>query len=67
MLGQLELANLLGGNRRSDKDSTDLNIALPSLHARGHSSPNQNDKFESDSNSEDLTALTLRYSKIILS
>ena len=66
MLGQLELSNLLGGNRRSGMESTDGNMASPSLHARGHSSPNQNGKFERDSNSDDLATLTLRYSQLIL-
>ena len=67
MLGQLELSNLLEGNRRSGMDSTDVNMASPALHARGHSSPNQNNNFGRDSSSDDLTELTLRYSQLIVS
>ena len=60
MLDELGLTNLLEDNRRSDMDPTDAIFASPALHARGHSSPNQNNEFTSDSNSNDIAELTLR-------
>ena len=61
MLGELELENLLGGNRRSDMSSRDANLAFPALHARGHSSPNDYGKLSSASSSNDIDELTSRY------
>ena len=55
MLGELELANLLEGNRRADVGSS------PALHARGHSSPTNNDMNRGRQTPDDLTELTLRY------
>ena len=60
MLGELELANLLEGNRRVDIDSSsNKGFASPALHARGHSSPNQDINYGSHG-TDDLTELTLR-------
>ena len=56
MLGELELANLLDGNRRSDMPGR--GNRLPATHARGHSSPNQDG---SGSSSDNLAYLTSRY------
>ena len=56
MLGELELANLLDSNRRSDMPGR--GNRLPATHARGHSSPNQDG---SGSSSDNLAYLTSRY------
>ena len=54
MLGELELANLLDSNRRSDMPGR--GNRLPATHARGHSSPNQDG---SGSSSDNLAYLTV--------
>ena len=67
MLGELELTNLLEGNRRSDVNPTDVDFApSPALHARGHSSPNHNDMNSGRQRTDDLTELTLRFVYISL-
>ena len=61
MLGELELANLLDSNRRSDVNPNDVDFtSSPALHARGHSSPNHNDMNSGRHRKDDLTELTLR-------
>ena len=60
MLGELELASLLEGNRRSDGDLSAGNGASPASHARGHSSPNQNGNRRGDPGSDDISELTMR-------
>ena len=59
MLGELELANLLEGNRRADLNPSNNEFASPSVHARGHSSPNHDIDIGMQ-NTDDLTELTLR-------